>query len=158
MFRKDWFPPTAALGTFAEELDGSSGNADLDKLGGGGALADREAGPGTDIGPRIIGAAGEDVAGEAEDDTHGVFRCGCLKPLAAGAATAADCRGGKGPADGGGAAPGTILDEEGTDLRLGEEAAALATRSSTWPEDCPDERVAVDCFAFSKRPPVIPDH
>jgi hypothetical protein len=37
-----------------------------------------------------------------------------------------------------------------------EELATLATRSSTWREDCWRDRAAVEFFAFSTRPDVIP--
>lgn len=53
IFFRDWFPPTAALGTRADDEDGSSGKADLDMMGGTGPLLERVVGPGTDIGPRI---------------------------------------------------------------------------------------------------------
>lgn len=39
-----------------------------------------------------------------------------------------------------------------------EDAAALATRSNTWPEDWDEDRDAVDCLALSSLPLVIPAH
>jgi len=138
MFCKDLLPPTAALGTRAPEADGRSGNAAFERLGGGGALPDRAAGPGTDIGPRTTGAPlDEEVAAAADEPAQGVLRCPC--PLGAGAlgpgARGGDPSGGKaGAADVGAEASG--LPDPGTGL-VEDDAAARATRSRTCPEDCP---------------------
>lgn len=163
ILRSDWLPPTAAFGTRVAAAVGSSGNAAFDITGGGGALAARVAGPGTDVGPRITadgagpaGAAGaEEADAEAADaDAHGVLRCGWRKPLP-GTTLAAAASGGKRSAA---AAPGTAGREDEGAGRRADEAAARATRSRTCPEDWEDEREAVDCFALSRRPLVIPAH
>lgn len=134
MFCNDLFPPTAALGTRVPDADGSSGNAAFDRFGGGGALPERAAGPGTDIGPRMTAAPPDDVAAATDEPAQGVLRWPC--PLPAGAldpaASGGKPRGGKaGAADAEVvAAAGAGLPEPGTGLIV-DDAAARATLSRT---------------------------
>lgn len=142
MFCKDLFPPTAALGTRAAEVLGNSGNAALDSAGVDGPRlrASDAAGPGTETGPRAIAGAGA-------ADTHGVARC-CWRNAGEAEDEAAGCKAGK---RSGGRAGGIDGDDE-------DDAAARATRSQTWREDCKEVRAEVDCFACKTRPLVMPDH
>ena len=135
MFCNDLFPPTAARGTRVLEADGSSGNAAFDRFGGGGALPERAAGPGTDIGPRMTAAPPDDVAAAADEPAQGVFRWPCPRPAGAlaPAASGGKPRGGKaGEADDEAVAAtvGADLPEPGTGLIV-DDAAARATLSRT---------------------------
>ncbi|KAI9070029.1 hypothetical protein FKP32DRAFT_1670840, partial [Trametes sanguinea] len=115
-----------AFGTRGALVDGSSGNADLEKTAGPGFA--RAPGPGTEVGARTTGAAG--TAG-APPEAHGVTRCGWRNAVAVDGPAAADaCNGGKLFAAGG--RPGAN-EVDGWDADV--EAAARATRSKSWRED-----------------------
>lgn len=114
MFRRDWFPPTAPLGTRVDVDIGSSGKAARERFGGPDLV--RAPGPGTDTGARTTGGVEAPDAAPA----HGVLCWAWRNPLAP---AAAGCRGGK--AFAAEAAPG----REGP--CLDDEPAARATRSRT---------------------------
>lgn len=118
IFRNDWFPLAAPFGKRGAAADGSSGKADLETTGG--AAFTFAPGPGTDVGPRITGAA----ATAGDEPAHGVVRGAWRNPLMAGG-TEVEARGGKRSAVGA-ARPSDCI------AGLNDvEAAARATRSRT---------------------------
>lgn len=87
-------------------------------------------------------------ADAAPPDAQGVTRCCCLKGVADDPDAAPGCNGGK---------LWTAEAREGP-AWADVEAAARATRSKSWREDCVCERATVEFFALSTRPLVTPDH